>query len=406
MQPENKPKKSMDGLYRPPKTTIKGSTDSKATTSSLRGSKPLEGRSKEHPIDVKEGLLNGNNTTSRIIKKKHIMGRIFIATTFSAITLLLAGYGWYVAQLRPVTTDTGKHIRVKIETGSSPSKIAAILQESGVIRSSFAFSIYIKISGNENKLKAGAYDLRPSLTTQKIVEHIAEGKDDSFDVTFIPGETLANNRKALLSLGYSESEIDQAFNAQYKRALFINKPISADLEGYFYGETIRFAVDASVTNILNRFFDEYEDFIQKNNLVEGLKKQDLNLFEGITLASIVQKETSNPDTQRQVARVFFNRMKIGMNLGSDVTYQYAAKRMGVRPDPRLNSLYNTRIHTGLPPGPIATPSKSALLAVASPADNDYLFFLAGDDNLMHYAKTDEQHNQNVANYCKIKCLMP
>lgn len=406
MQPENKPKKSLEGFYRPPKKITKVLMENKVKPSAKHGSKPVLGQSKEHSLKPKEELLNENGTTSSINREKHIISRILIAIILLAGALVLTGYVWYMAQLRPVTTDTGKHIRVKIETGSSPSKIAATLKESGVIRSSFAFSIYIKITGNENKLKAGAYDLRPSLTTQKIVEHITEGKDDSFDVTFIPGETLANNRKTLLRLGYSESEIDLAFNAKYNRALFINKPVSADLEGFFYGETIRFAVDASVSNILNRFFDEFEAFIQKNNLVEKFKNQDLNLFEGITLASIVQKETSNPDTQRQVARVFFNRMKIGMNLGSDVTYQYAAKKMGVPPDPRLNSPYNTRIHTGLTPGPIATPGKSALLAVASPADNDYLFFLAGDDNLMHYAKTDEQHAQNVANYCKIKCLMP
>ena len=99
-------------------------------------------------------------------------------------------------------------------------------------------------------------------------------------------------------------------------------------------------------------------------------------------------------------------MKIGMNLGSDVTYQYAAKLLGVAPDPKLNSPYNTRIHAGLPPGPIATPGKTALQAVANPGNNDYLFFLAGDDNVMHYAKTDAEHQRNIVQYCRVKCATP
>jgi UPF0755 protein len=99
-------------------------------------------------------------------------------------------------------------------------------------------------------------------------------------------------------------------------------------------------------------------------------------------------------------------MAIGMTLGSDVTYQYAAKKLGVAPNPGLESPYNTRIHAGLPPGPIASPGKSALLAVANPASNDYLFFLAGDDNVMHYAKTDAEHQRNIVQYCQKKCSQP
>ena len=160
---------------------------------------------------------------------------------------------------------------------------------------------------------------------------------------------------------------------------------------------------------MTRTFDEYEDVIKQNDIVSGLQKQGLTLYQGITLASIVQREVTNPtpskvsDDQRQVARVFLNRLAAGMTLGSDVTYQYAAKKLGVTPSPTLDSPYNTRTHTGLPPGPIAVPGVGALVAVASPASNNYLFFLSGDDGVTYYATTDAQHEQNIQQHCQKKC---
>lgn len=338
--------------------------------------------------------------------KKWLVATIAGLLIAAAATFFTA-YGWYQSQLAPVSSDTTKHIMVLIKSGMTPSEIGALLQKSGVIRSQLAFGVYTKLSGTENKLKAGSYSFQPSLSTPAIVDHIVAGKQDTFDVTFLPGDILMNNRKKLIDLGiFSTAEIDAALAKSYNRPLFATKPAAADLEGYLYGETIEFDSSATVESILGRFFDEYEAVITDNNLVAGFQKQGLSLFEGITLASIVQRETSNPDSQRQVARVFLNRMQQGMNLGSDVTYQYAAKMMGVAPDPKLDSLYNTRIHAGLPPGPIATPGKTALQAVANPASNGYLFFLAGDDNVMHYAKTDAQHQQNIVKYCRVKCATP
>lgn len=332
-----------------------------------------------------------------------LIGGTVLLTTLAAV--FIYAFSWYQGELAPVTSDTTKHVRITIKQGSSPSIIGDQLKNEGVIRNKLAFSIYTKLTGTENSLKAGTFNLQPSLSTPKIVEHLVAGREEEINVTFLPGDTLENNRKKLITLGYTEMEIDEAFNKTYNRPLFDSKPANTTLEGYLYGETIQFSSSATVETILSRFFDEYEAVIAENNLVEGFKRQGLSLFEGITLASIVQKETSNPDSQRQVARVFLNRIEEGMNLGSDVTYQYVADKLGIPRDPGLNSPYNTRIHTGLPPGPIATPGKTALIAVANPANNDYLFFLAGDDNRMHYGKTDAEHQQNIVRYCKIKCTI-
>lgn len=404
MSPNNKSKPSIDGVYR---THRSGNREA-----SVDHTRKLDSEAVTEPGVITEGLsqhaqdsIKNSKAINTIEQKpKNKKKRTLILSLFVLVSLLTAaGAALYNSLLAPVTSDKEKYIKVTIAFGSSPANIAETLYAKGVIRSQWAFGIYAKLSGNENKLKAGSYNLSPSLSTPKIIEHIVEGKEDTINVTFLPGDTLANGRKNLIDSGYSAEEVDKALKAVYDRPLFASKPKGSDLEGYLYGETISFSLADSVATVLGRFFDEYEAFIKKNDLEAKYEKQGLTLFQGITLASIVQRETSNPESQRQVARVFMNRMQIGMNLGSDVTYQYAAKKLGVPPNPNLDSPYNTRRYVGLPPGPIASPGNSALISVANPAENDYLYFLAGDDNKMYYAKSDTEHNQNIVKHCQIKC---
>ncbi len=101
--------------------------------------------------------------------------------------------------------------------------------------------------------------------------------------------------------------------------------------------------------------------------------------------------------------MFYNRLKHNLPLGSDVTFIYAARQLGVTPSPDLNSPYNTRIHKGLPPGPISNMTISALEAVAHPAPGNYLFFVAGDDGTIHFARTAQEHEQNIQKYCHNLC---
>ncbi|MDB5183890.1 MAG: putative Aminodeoxychorismate lyase [Candidatus Saccharibacteria bacterium] len=325
-----------------------------------------------------------------------------IAVIVVVIVAIISAYAWYQGQLAPVSTDTTKHVRVTIKVGSTPSAIADQLQTDGVIKNKLAFTIYTKLTHTENNLKAGTYSLQPSVSTPAIVDHLVAGKQDTFSMTFLPGDTLDNNRQKLITAGYTSDDVDAALKKTYDSPLFATKPLANDLEGYFYGQTNEFDTSATPSSILETFFGEYNDFLTQNNIAAGLQKQGLSLYQGITLASIVQREVGTKDMP-QVARVFLNRLKAGMTLGSDVTYQYAAKKLGVAPDPSLDSPYNTRKYPGLPPGPIATPGNTALLAVANPADNNYLFFLSGDDDVTYYATTDAQHQQNILQHCQKKC---
>lgn len=349
--------------------------------------------------------------TTTIPKKRLI---IILVATLVPLILVIAALVWYYNAIKPVGGDTSQKQLVQIVVGSSPSQIGETLEEAGVIRSSFAFDVYTRIHGTRSNLQAGSYRLSAGESVEQIVAHLVGGRVDQYSLTFFPGATLEDtsdtpeNEKTditsvLLRAGFSKAEIKEALAKKYDHPLFASKPLSASLEGYVYGETYSFATEATLEQILTRTFDEYYKTLQDGGLIDGFKKQGLSLYEGITLASIIQREVPGAGDQKQVAQVFLKRLSIDMPLGSDVTYQYAARKMGVAPTPALKSPYNTRIVKGLPPGPIASPGKTSLEAVAHPAKGNFLYFLSGDDDVTYFSRTVDEHEAAIKNHCAIKC---
>jgi UPF0755 protein len=336
-------------------------------------------------------------------KKRRPWLRFLIAFVFLLIALAVAAYFWYQASLSPVDSSATQRTRVSIAAGSSPSQIANQLQQSGLIRHAIAFDIYTRLSGTRGKLQAGTYSLSPSESLPDLVTHLISGKVDTVTLTFLPGARLDEHKRVLLGAGYDEAEVTAALAASYDHPLFASKPSDTDLEGYIYGETYTVNSDASVKSVLVTTFNQYYKVIQEDGLIEAYRQRGLSLYEGITLASIIQREVAGAADQKRVAQVFFKRLALGMSLGADATYQYAARKLGVSPTPDLNSPYNTRKYAGLPPGPIASPGRTALQAVAQPASGEYLYFVSGDDNVNYFSYTDEEHLAKVRQYCRVKC---
>ncbi len=348
------------------------------------------------------------------IKKPFSSLKTKIATILLAVLIGIFGgvIIWYEVQLRPVSSDADKLIKITIVEGSSSSSIGKLLQNESIIKNAKAFEIYVRLHNKNNNLQAGSYRLSPAESVPEIVKHLTNGSVDTFNITFLPGNTLEDNVKVLEEAGYSEDEINTALDKTYTGSIFDTKPDSADLEGYIYGDTYNFNSGATVEEILQRSFDEFSKKIETNDIVAGLQKQGLTLYEGITLASIIQREIGSPTgqsqpttDQRQVAQVFLKRLDMGMALGSDVTYQYIADKLGIERDPDIDSPYNTRKYTGLPPGPISVPDITSLLAVVNPTDTDYLYFLSGDDDITYFAKTYEEHEKNITDHCQKKCTI-
>ena len=245
---------------------------------------------------------------------------------------------------------------------------------------------------------------------EEYVKWVESQTAEVFNFTIRPGETIFDIKKSLAEKGYGASEIEEAFSADYDFDFLKKRPAGASLEGYLYGETYEFYETATVKEILTKFLEGMGKIISENNLEARYKNQGLTLHEGVTLASIVQKE-SPAGEQAKIAQVFLSRLNYGWRLGSDVTVSYALDVV----DPERNiykdnaaalaidSCYNTRLYTGLPCGPISNPNLAALLAVAEPSDTSYLFFLTGDDGLMYYSYTEAEHNQNAYLHCRTLC---
>ncbi len=319
------------------------------------------------------------------------------ATTSTALW-----YSWAIG----APSDEERQVRVVVEPGDTATGIAETLHEHDLIRSKLAFNVYTQLTGTRSKLQAGGYVLSPNQDVSSIVDHMVSGETDEIDLTIPPGLTLDELRKSFFADGFSEAEIDQAFTASYDHPLLASRPAGADLEGYIYPETYRMNANQTLGELLERSFDEFYRVLEEKKYLEEYQKRGLSIHQAVTLASIVQKEVTNPTDQKQVAQVFLKRLNDGMMLGSDVTFIYAAEQMGAEATPGLDSPYNTRKVSGLPPGPIANMNPSALEAVAFPAGGDYLYFVAGDGpdaGKTFFARTEAEHEANITAHCRTLC---
>ena len=335
------------------------------------------------------------------------------------ITIVLAAIAaaviWYYSALRPVSSHAAEYQDVIIESGSTPRDIATQLYEAGLIRSELAFMIYTRLEGVQGSLQASNYRIAPSESLAEIVAHLLEGKAANFRITFYPGATLFDptdiddERRTdvytmLRRAGYSDTEVRSGLTADYNHPLLADKPANASLEGYVFGETYQFDSSATVAEVLNHTFDVYYERIEKADILPRLDAVGMTLHEAIILASIIEREVSGQlEDQRIVSQIFHKRLDIGEPLGADATFMYVAQQRNVTPTISIDSPYNTRIHGGLPPGPISSPDIVALEAAVTPADTDYLYFVSGDDGKNHFARTNAEHVENTRRYCTTLC---
>lgn len=310
---------------------------------------------------------------------------------------------WYNDNLRPVSSAiTSQHFTV--QPGSGVRQIADGLKSDGLIRNARAFETYARSNNYYKQLQAGTYLLSPSLSVQQIVAKFVSGDTDKQLLTILPGQRLDQIEAAFAKDGYSSAQIAKAFNpATYAGdSALASKPSGATLEGYLYPDSFGRQLSTPASTIVKESIDEMSAHLT-SDITNGFKAHGLSVFQGITLASIVAQESGDPTPQPIIAQIFYSRLANGMPLGSDVTAAYASHLAGQSLNLSINSPYNTRVNTGLPPGPISNITASALHAVAHPAKTDYLYFLFGDDKKIHLAKTAAEHQANIVKYCSKTC---
>lgn len=332
--------------------------------------------------------------------------RLWVVIAVLIVLVLGAGYGvhrWYNNNLGPVSSSQ-QVTYFEIAPGDTLTDIASGLKKDGLIRSSTAFTTYVRGRQLYSKMQAGTYALTPAMSTPDIVDKIVRGEVSKTDITIYPGKTINQIRQIFKQSGYSDAELDVAFNP----ATYPDEPVTsylpagASLEGLLYPDTFQKEVGTPAETIVRESLEEMKAQLTPD-ILAGFKAQGLTAYQGITLASIVYQESGLPAAEPTVAQVFLLRLKQGMMLGSDVTAFYASQQAGQGKTLGVDSPYNTRLHTGLPPGPIGTMTDTALKAVANPSSTDYLFFVAGDDGTIHFSHTEAEHEQAIAQYCHKLC---
>lgn len=383
-------------------------------------------------LEEKTGKTTSRATAAKHKSVKAAKPRRFLTAVIAVLVLLGlvggAGFGYYWYNLKPVSdvdcatteADECDVTLFAVESGSGVSEIASELKEAGLIRDSLVFQIYARLNTNGKTLKAGEYDLSKSMSVSEIVSLMLAGsRDNVFSFTVFPGDTLQKVKQDLIETGYSEEEVEAGLNANYENKsfswIFEGRPEGASLEGYIFGDTYEFYRDDDVETIFDTILEGLAKTIKDNDLQAKFEAHGLNLYQGITLASVVQREANNADDMAKVAQVFYNRLGNEDRLDSDVTVKYIMEQI----DPNgetypniasaldIDSPYNTRKNPGLPYGPVSNPGINALMAVATPDEEsaNYYFFLTGDDGLMYYSTTDEEHQRNIEEHCSELCKL-
>lgn len=328
------------------------------------------------------------------------------------IVILVAGgiiaQHQYSQDLLPAN-PSGQSLKINIVPNTSAGDIASQLAQDGIIRSEWAFNLYTIRNGARGQLKAGVYKLSPRMSVGEIVSILTRGKVATNLVTIFPGERLDQVKETLIDAGFKPADVAVALEASTypNNPALVDKPKSAGLEGFLYPDSFAKESTTKPQLIVEESLGEMAKHLTPD-IRAAFAKEGLNVYQGVTLASIVEQEASNPKDRAQVAQVFLSRLKTDSTLGSDVTALYGAIKAGLKlpNDPakaavmanKYDSPYNTHLHTGLPPGPISNVDASALAAVAHPAHTDWLYFVAGHDCKIHFAKTLAGHEENIKNF--------
>ena len=341
------------------------------------------------------------------VRNAHLPRRIVMLVMVFVVMIVAAVVGvrrWYVVNLEPVSVSkAGQHFTVA--SGATLGDVATALANDKLIRSDQAFSWYVSSQNARDKLQAGTYTFSPSESTEEIANAIINGKVATDLVTILPGQRLDQVRAAFIKAGFKVAAVDAALKPeQYRHAYpaLADNPPYASLEGFLYPDTFQKTADTDPKRIIEESLTEMQDHLT-TDIRAGFSAHKLTVFQGVTLASMVEQEVPSQSDRDQAAQVFLKRLSIGMPLGSDVTAYYGAIHDGIAPSVAYDSPYNTRIHKGIPIGPISNVSQSSLEAVAHPAKTSWLYFVAGDDGKTYFAKTLQQHLDNVARYCKQAC---
>ena len=328
-----------------------------------------------------------------------MLGRALAAV--GAIVLLLASLllVWtFWALWRPQSI---REVEIRVEEGAPAGVVLNQLHRAGLLPSRVAGRLYLRAFADGRSPRWGHYRFPAGSRPADVLERLLEGQVETIAVTVIEGWGIEEVAAACASAGVGT--VDEWREVAHRRELIADlAPAAPSLEGFLFPDTYRFAVGLAVPSAADHMLDMFREVWRAETAVGGeLWASPLEL---VTLASLVEAETSVPDERPLVAGVYRNRLRRGMLLQCDPTVVYALKRRGEWQGRLLyrhlttDDLYNTYRYPGLPPGPINSPGRAALAAALRPASHDLLYFVASPGGGHAFSRTLGEHERAVARW--------
>ena len=316
------------------------------------------------------------------------------------IGVLIIGGGLGALYLIPNTfaQDDGTQVLV-IEKGQTGSEIADMLFERGLIRSTQGFKLWLYLSGTNDKLQTGHYQIPNKVTVRELISLLQEGHVESIRVTIPEGYSVGD-----IAIVLEKNQIMKAKDFLAEAKTYVpypymkgTKPATYPVEGFLFPSTYEIPVGATPREVIQMMADEMNRYLTPA-VKKQIQAQHMSIHDFVTLASIVERESLFDADRPTIAGVFKKRLAHGIPLQSDATISYVlgyAKENVTIGDTQLQSPYNTYVSKGLPPGPIANPGKKSLDAVLHSENTDYLYFVADKEGHNHFSKTYEEHLAEV-----------
>ncbi len=322
----------------------------------------------------------------------------FVSGLFSLLLILvtaIAGSVWWLEKWLDKPGPLSEPTIATLEPGTGVRSIAQQLTEIEAVDNPYFFVLAVAMSRNHNLLKAGEYEFPKKANPRTILQAL------------IAGETLVH--KLTVPEGLTSSEVVELVE---RTATLSGEVQTLPTEGSLLPETYHFSRGENRNDLIARM-----ETAMQATLRDLWRKRQADLpydgpSEALVMASIIEKETGLESERARVAAVFVNRLRLEMPLQSDPTVLYSltkgARHLGrplARSDLKNNSTYNTYLHTGLPPGAIANPGRSSIIAALNPEDSEELYFVADGHGGHRFARTLSQHNDNVATFRRARASL-
>ncbi len=345
-------------------------------------------------------------------KKGALVLKRIIVLLMVVITVVFALCYWQVNQFlnRPVS-EQSESVVIEIPSGSSAQQVANLLHQKGFLSSPKWFTWYLRYQKKHHLLKAGEIIIQPHWRVDELIEHLIKGQTVQYPVTLIAGQTVQQALQSIQALPKIKKTLNlndlSALQSRLKledrlpEKSLVKYPY-ANLEGWLLPETYHYQAGDTDQQIILRAHKALKQYLES-----AWKTREKGLpiktpYEALILASIVEKETGIASERAKIAGVFVNRMRRGMRLQTDPTVIYGIGMSydgNIRKrDLREKTLYNTYKIDGLPPTPIALPSKEAIYAVMHPEKTKALYFVAKGGGEHYFSTTLVEHNRAVRKY--------